>query len=85
MNCRPPAGHEIEDCHQPHHGPADIDHGLNHVGPDDRGQATFECVDQRQCRDDRNRSYLAGPQRNGNDNRHRIHAHALGCSTREQE
>ena len=38
---------------------ADVDHELNQVGPDDRGNAAFEGVDQRQRADDDDRP---GPQ-----------------------
>ena len=85
VNRRPSARHQLQDRRQPNQRPTDIDPGLHHVSPDHSRQPTLKRIDQRQCRDDRNRRHLARPQRNRHHNRHRIHAHALRRRPCKQE
>src|SRR5215467_2433244 len=73
------------DGHEPYERTADINRGLDDVGPDDGGEASFKRIDEGQCGDDRDRGELTGAQCNGDDDRDRVDTHAFGGGTREQE
>ena len=39
----------MKNCDQSHQCAADVDRSLHDVSPDHRGQAAFECIDERQA------------------------------------
>src|ERR1700728_3646146 len=85
MNRCPSTGNEVQDRDQSDEGGAHINRGLNYIGPDHCRQTAFECIDERQCSDDRNRRNLARTKSNRDHNRYGVDAHALGRSARQQE
>ena len=84
-NSGPSAWNEMQDGHQADERSTDIDERLNYVGPDDGGESAFECIDQRQYGNDRDRSDFARPERDRHDNGDGINPNTLGRSTREKK
>jgi len=62
-----------------------IEEHLHDVGPDDGGHAALKCVEERQAHNDGDRGDLARAQDNGNDDRNRKNANALGQRAEQQE
>ena len=80
-----PPGTRCSDGDEADERTADIDDGLNHVGPDDCRQAAFKRIDQRQCSDDGDRRDFARAERDRYHDRNGVDAHAFRGSASQQK
>ena len=82
---RPPARHmtaQRPDCGE---RASNVYGHLDNIGPDHSRHATLKGIQQRERGDDRNRQYVARPNRDAHHNRHGKHAHALRGRPRQQK
>ncbi len=87
-DCRhvlPAAGDFLQDHDKAQRRAHDVESHLDHVGPDDRGHAAFEGVEQRHGYDEDDGDDLAGAEDDRDDDGNGEHAHAFGQRPGDQK